>query len=62
MTLKEINNELKNLKYTEESLRQAMKKFEGTNNIENYLDYSSLSIALKCVRESMERLENKEWN
>ena len=39
----------------------AMKRFEGTNTIENYLDYSTLEIALECVVSEMDRFVNKDW-
>lgn len=38
-----------------------MKKFEGTNNKENYLGYKSLQIAKECVNLELERFSNKDW-
>lgn len=61
MTLSELNSELEHLKFTKTSLESAMKKFEGNQNVENYLCYSSLSTALKCVKESIENFEKREW-
>ena len=49
------------LKGTRDSLTLAMKQFEGTNRIENYLDYSTLKIALECVVSEMDRFVNKDW-
>ncbi len=62
MTLKKLNERYDDLKRTRDCIEQAMKKFEGTNNIENYLDYSSLKIAHECVVSEMNRFINKDWN
>ena len=61
MTLKEINDEYENLKQTVKALENAMKKFEGTKNAENYLDYKVLSKARECVISSMDRFINRDW-
>ena len=61
MTLNELNNKYSKLKHTKECLEQAMKKFEGTDNIENYLGYKSLQIAKECVNLELERFSNKDW-
>lgn len=49
MTLDELNKRYAELKHTSECLEQAMKKFEGTDDVENYLDYKMLRIAKECV-------------
>ena len=61
MTLEELNKKYEKLKGTRASLTLAMKRFEGTNRIENYLDYSTLKIALECVVSEMDRFVNKDW-
>ena len=61
MTLKQLNDEYENLKQTAKALENAMKKFEGTENIENYLDYDILYKARECVISSMDRFINKDW-
>jgi hypothetical protein len=61
MTLKQLNDEYENLKQTTKALENAMKKFEGTENIENYLDYDILYKARECVISSMDRFINKDW-
>ena len=61
MTLEELNKKYEKLKGTRDSLTLAMKQFEGTNRIENYLDYSTLKIALECVVSEMDRFVNKNW-
>ena len=61
MTLQQLNDEYDNLKYTAEALENAMKKFKGTKNIENYLDYDVLYKARECVISSMNRFINKDW-
>lgn len=61
MTLEELNKKYEKLKETRDSLTLAMKRFEGTNRIENYLDYSTLKIALECVVSEMDRFVNKDW-
>ena len=62
MTMNEINEKYKELKITRDCLEKAMKKFEGTNNIENYLDYKALKIAHECVVTEMNRFINRDWN
>lgn len=61
MILEELNKKYEKLKGTRDSLTLAMKRFEGTNRIENYLDYSTLKIALECVVSEMDRFVNKDW-
>lgn len=61
MTLKQLNDEYENLKQTAKALENAMKKFEGTENIENYLDYDILYKARECVISAMNRFVNKDW-
>lgn len=61
MTLKQLNDEYENLKQTAKALENAMKKFEGKKNVENYLDYEILSKARECVISSMDRFINKDW-
>lgn len=61
MTLKQLNEEYGNLKFTANALENAMKKFEGTKNVENYLDYDVLYKARECVLSSMDRFINKDW-
>ena len=62
MTLKQLNNEYENLKQTARRLELAMKKFEGTKNVENYLDYNALYKARECVLSEMNRFINRDWN
>ena len=62
MTLKELNEEYENLENTAKALKNAMKKFEGTKNVENYLDYGILYKARECVISSMDRFINRDWN
>ena len=62
MTLKEINDEYENLRLVAKQLELAMKKFEGTKNVENYLDYDALCKARECVIFSMDRFMNKDWH
>ena len=62
MTLDKLNERYADLKHTRDCIEQAMKKFEGTNNIENYLGYSSLKIAHECVVSEMNRFINRDWN
>lgn len=61
MTLDQLNNEYENLKDTARALELAMKKFEGTENIENYLNYDVLYNARECVISSMDRFINRDW-
>lgn len=61
MTLKQLNDEYENLKQTVKALELAMKKFEGTKNVENYLDYDVLYKARECVVSSMDRFINRDW-
>lgn len=61
MTLKQLNDEYENLRQTAKALENAMKKFEGTKNIENYLNYDILYKARECVVSSMNRFINKDW-
>ena len=61
MTLKEINEEYENLKQVAKQLELAMKKFEGTKNVENYLDYDALYKARECVILAINNFENKQW-
>lgn len=61
MTLDQLNEEYDYLKYTAKCLENAMKKFEGTNNKENYLDYDVLYKARECVISSMNWFKNKDW-
>ena len=61
MTLKEINEEYENLKQVEKHLKFAIKKFEGTKDVENYLDYDILCKAIDCVILAINNFENKEW-
>lgn len=61
MTLDQLNEEYNNLKDTAKALELAMKKFEGTENIENYLNYGVLYKARECVISSMDRFINRDW-
>ena len=61
MTLKQLNEEYDNLKQTAKALENAMKKFEGTKNTENYLDYETLYKARECVISAMDRFINRDW-
>lgn len=61
MTLKELNEEYENLKQTAKALENAMNKFKGTTNVENYLDYDVLYKARECVVSTMDRFVNKDW-
>lgn len=61
MTLDQLNKEYENLKYTAKRLELAMKKFEGTDNVENYLHYEVLQKARECVISSMDRFINRDW-
>lgn len=61
MTLKELNEEYENLKRTRDALTNAMKKFEGTRNIDNYLGYNTLYKARECVISAMDRFINRDW-
>lgn len=61
MTLDELNKRYDDLKYTRDCIEQAMKKFAGTNNVENYLSYESLKIAYECVVTEMDRFINRDW-
>lgn len=61
MTLKQLNDEYENLKQTAKALENAMKKFEGTKNVENYLDYDVLYKARECVISAMDRFINRDW-
>lgn len=62
MTLNKLNERYNDLKHTRDCLEQAMKKFEGTNVIDNYLDYEVLRMAHECVVTEMNRFINKDWN
>ena len=42
-------------------IAEKVKKFEGTNNVENYLGYESLKIAHECVVTEMNRFINRDW-
>ena len=55
MTLKQLNEEYGNLKFTAEALEK------GTKNVENYLNYDVLYKARECVISSMDRFINKDW-
>ena len=61
MTLGQLNDEYENLRRTAKALEYAMKKFEGTNNTENYLNYDNLYKARECVISAMDRFINKDW-
>ena len=61
MTLQQINKKHEELKDVANRLEKAMKKFEGTKNVENYLGYETLSIARECVISSMNKLVNYDW-
>lgn len=61
MTLEQLNQEYENLKQTAKVLGLAMKKFEGTKNVENYLDYDVLYKARECVISAMDRFVNRDW-
>lgn len=61
MNLKELNEEYENLKRIARCLELAMKKFEGTTNVENYLGYETLYKARECVISAMNRFANKDW-
>lgn len=61
MTLNKLNKRYDDLKHTRDCIEQAMKKFEGTSNVENYLGYESLKIAHECVVTEMTRFINKDW-
>ena len=62
MAMDEINKKYAELKCTKLCIERAMEKFEGTNNIENYLSYDVLHIAHECVVSYMDRFVNKDWN
>lgn len=62
MTLDKLNKRYDELKITRDCIEKAMKKFEGTDNIENYLGYKTLQIAHECVITEMNRFINKDWN
>lgn len=57
MTMDEINKKYAELKCTKLCIERAMEKFEGTNNIENYLSYDVLHIAHECVVSYMDRFD-----
>lgn len=61
MTLQQLNAEYENLRQTAKALENAMKKFEGTKNVENYLDYDVLYKARECVISAMDRFVNRDW-
>lgn len=61
MTFSEINKRYNDLSYTKHCIEQAMKKFEGTNRIDNYLGYESLKIAHECVVVEMNSFLNRDW-
>lgn len=61
MTLDKLNQKYADLKHTAECLESAMKKFEGTGNVENYLGYETLKIARECVITEMNRFINRDW-
>ena len=61
MTLGELNKEYENLKLTAKLLEKAMKKFEGTTTVENYLSYETLYKARECVISAMDRFINRDW-
>lgn len=62
MTLDKLNERYDDLKETRDCIEKAMKKFEGTSYIENYLNYKSLKIAHECVVSEMNRFINRDWN
>lgn len=61
MTLEELNKKYAKLKRTAEDIEKAMKKFEGSNKVENYLGYESLKIARECVITEMNKFINRDW-
>lgn len=61
MTLGELNDKYTQLKCTAENLEKAMKKFEGTNKVENYLGYETLYQARECVITELNRFINRDW-
>ena len=61
MTLKELNKEYDRLKLTADCLENAMKKFEGTENTENYLNYDVLYKARESVISTMCRFIERDW-
>lgn len=61
MTLTEMNQKYENMRHTKNCLEKAMKKFEGTENVENYLSYETLSVAYECVSSAMDRFLNRDW-
>ena len=62
MTMDQINKRYEQLKYARDNIEHSMKKFEGTNKVENYLGYETLKIAHECVITEMNRFLNKDWN
>ena len=61
MTLDKLNKRYDDLKHTRDCIEKAMKKFEGTNNVENYLGYEFLKIAHERVVAEMDRFINRDW-
>lgn len=61
MTLKELNKEYENLTATARALELAMKKFEGTENIDNYLNYDVLCKARECVLVTIDKFVSTDW-
>lgn len=61
MTLKQLNDKHTRLDWTAKALESAMKKFEGTKNAENYLNYDILHTARECVISEMDRFINRDW-
>ena len=62
MTMNQINKKYEQLKCAKDNVEQAMKKFEGTTKIENYLGYETLKIAHECIVTEMNRFVNRDWN
>ena len=61
MTLQQLNQKYDILDQTAKALGYAMKKFEGTNNVENYLDYETLAQARECVIAEIKKFTNIDW-
>lgn len=61
MVLEELNKKYNNLKFVADTLKQSMKKFEGSVLVENYLDYETLKTARECVIAEINRFEKYDW-
>ena len=61
MTLQQLNQRYDILDQTAKALGYAMKKFEGTKNVENYLGYETLAQARECVITEIQKFTNIDW-